>query len=42
MFLPRIEMGPCAGKAHVMTATLQKQAHARKPLQTCPVSNVRN
>ena len=29
MLLPRIELGPCACKAHVMTATLQKQAHAR-------------
>jgi hypothetical protein len=33
---------PCARKAHVMTATLQKQAYARNPLKTSPVSNVRN
>jgi hypothetical protein len=29
MLLPRIELGPCARKAHVMIATLQKLAHAR-------------
>ena len=41
-FRPGSNWGPCACEAHVMTATLQKQAHARNPLQTSPVSNVQN
>jgi hypothetical protein len=28
MLLPRIELGPCERKAHLMTVTLHKQAHA--------------
>ena len=32
--------GPCARRAHVLTATLQKQSHARNALQTSPVSIV--
>ena len=41
-FHPGSNWGPCACEAHVMATTLQKQAHARNPLQISPVSNVRN
>ena len=41
-FHPGSNWGPCACEAHVMATTLQKQGHARDPLQTSPVSNVRN
>ena len=37
-FCPGSNWGTCARRAHVMTATLQKQSHARNTLQTSPVS----